>query len=112
MSSKTTLGYEADPTDVEAIVSVILADLDEATSDPLERYSRLSAEQVLHEAVGGCLERERERILARLNAGDGTGRRGGRMSYEDIARHIGRSRSTAQQMVERGRELLGLNPIP
>jgi DNA-directed RNA polymerase specialized sigma24 family protein len=101
-----TLGYEAEPADVEAIVSRILADLDEATADPAERYHRLTAEQALHEAVARRITEKREEILARLNVGDGTGRREGRMSYDRIAQVIGRSRATAQQMVERGRTRL------
>lgn len=99
----STLGYEAEPTDVEAIVSTILSDLDEITDDPTERYHRLTAEQALYEGVVTRLTELREEAVARLNIGDGTGSRAGRLSYEKIAGVIGKSRAAAQQMVERGR---------
>ncbi|MFI7126012.1 hypothetical protein ACIBQ1_09980 [Nonomuraea sp. NPDC050153] len=105
-TTSSTLGYEAEPTDVEAIVSTILADLDEITEDPADRYSRLTAEQALYEGVVKRLTEIREEIVARMNVGDGTGRRNGRMSYQAIADLIGKSRAAAQQMVERGRERL------
>lgn len=102
----STLGYEAEPTDVEAIVSTITADLEEITDDPAILYSRLTSEQALYEGVVKRLTEMREEIVAKMNAGDGTGRRDGRMSYEDIAGLIGKSRAAAQQMVERGRSRL------
>ncbi|WP_084965244.1 sigma-70 family RNA polymerase sigma factor [Thermoactinospora rubra] len=101
----STLGYEAEKTDVDAIVSDVLASLDDIT-DLGERYHRLTAEQALYEAVVRRLAELREETVARLNIGDGTGRRAGRMSYEQIAQVIGKSRAAAQQMVERGRARL------
>ena len=105
-TASSTLGYEAEPTDVEAIVSTILAELKEITDDPSDLYSRLSAEQALYEGVVRRLTEMREEIVARMNVGDGTGRRDGRMSYQEIADLIGKSRAAAQQMVERGRTRL------
>lgn len=102
----STLGYEAETVDVEAIIAPILADLDEITDDPAVQYHRLTAEQALYEGVVKRLTEAREGIVARMNVGDGTGRRDGRMSYEDIAQLIGKSRAAAQQMVERGRTRL------
>jgi hypothetical protein len=102
----STLGYEAEPSDVKAIVSAILAELEEITDDPAILYSRLTSEQALYEGVVKRLTELREEIVAKMNIGDGTGRRDGRMSYEDIAGLIGKSRAAAQQMVERGRPRL------
>lgn len=92
-----TLGYEAEPADVEATVAEIVA-----TPDLLERYARATAAQAYHEAVARRLKEMREETVARLNMGE----QGERLSYERIAALIGRSRAAAQQMVERGRERL------
>jgi hypothetical protein len=102
----STLGYEAEPSDVETIVSTIMAQLKEITDDPADLYSRLTSEQALYEGVVKRLTEAREEVVARMNVGDGTGSRDGRMSYEDIAGLIGKSRAAAQQMVERGRARL------
>jgi hypothetical protein len=99
----STLGYEAEPTDVEAIVSSITDALAEISDDPAVVYSRLTSEQALYEGVVKRLTELREEVVARMNIGDGTGSRDGRMSFQEIADLIGRSRAAAQQMVERGR---------
>ncbi len=93
----STFGYEAEGTDVEATVADIAA-----TPDLMERYARATAEQAYHEAIAARLQEIREETVARLNARDDSGR----LSYEGIARLIGRSRAAAQQMVERGRTRL------
>ncbi|MFI7691806.1 hypothetical protein ACIBQ6_22245 [Nonomuraea sp. NPDC049655] len=102
----STLGYEAEPSDVKAIVSALMAELKEITDDPAELYSRLTSEQALYEGVVKRLTELRETTVARMNVGDGTGSREGRMSYQEIADLIGKSRASAQQMVERGRARL------
>jgi hypothetical protein len=91
-----TLGYEAEPADVDATVADIAA-----TPDLMERYTRATAEQAYHEAVVQRLKEIREETVARLNRGDD----GPRLSYEKIADLLlpGKSRAAAQQMVERGR---------
>lgn len=94
-----TLGYEAEPTDIEATVADIAA-----TPDLMERYARATAEQAYHEAVAERLKQIREETVARLNRGE----QGPRLSYEKIAELLlpGKSRAAAQQMVERGRTRL------
>ncbi|MER7361959.1 hypothetical protein [Nonomuraea wenchangensis] len=97
--NESVLGYEAEPSDVEATVADIAA-----TPDLMERYARATSEQAYHEAVAERLKLIREETLARLNRGDD----GTRLSYEKIAELLlpGKSRATAQQMVERGRARL------
>lgn len=92
MADATTIGYEAEPTDVAAEVEGILSDF----ADPLERYHRATAAQVHHQAVVAALADERACIAAALSAGG--------MSYAAIAEALSLgSRSRAQQLVERGR---------
>lgn len=92
--SSSTLGYEAEPGDVEAAVADIAR-----TPDLMERYARASAEQAHHDAVSAALADERARVCAEWWDG-GTG-----LSYARIGDLIGASRSRAQQLVERGRAL-------
>lgn len=92
MTDKTTLGYEAEPTNVAAEVASILADI----TDPLERYQRATSAQVHHMAVADALAAERAAALKALND-DG-------LSYAKIAdvTLIG-TRGRVQQLVERAR---------
>lgn len=89
----TNPGYEAEPTDVAAIVDAELADF----TDPLERYARASAAEALYRSVANAFADERaSAVLALHEAG---------MSYQRIADAtlIG-TRGRAQQLVERARE--------
>lgn len=90
MADKTTLGYEAEPTDVAAEVDGILADI----TDPLERYQRATAAQVHHVAVADALAAERAAALKALNDSG--------LSYQQIAdvTLIG-TRGRVQQLVEK-----------
>lgn len=95
MSAPDTLGYEPEPTDVAAEIEGVLGDI----TDPMERYHRATAAQAHHDAVSAALADERARICAALwDGGQG-------QSYAQIGEVIGRSRSKAQQLVERGRVL-------
>ncbi|MER7126731.1 hypothetical protein [Micrococcus luteus] len=95
MPDPTTLGYEAEPTDVTAEMDGILADI----TDPLERYHRATAAQAHYDAVSAALAVERARVCADLWDG------GKGLSYDKIGKLIGASRARAQQLVERGRDL-------
>lgn len=92
MNDQTTLGYEAEPTDVAAEVDGILADI----ADPLERYQRATAAQVHHQAVARALADERAQALKEMNDAG--------LSYQQIAdvTLIG-TRGRAQQLVEKAR---------
>lgn len=54
MGTNTIQGYEAEAAEVNLLAQQILADITEGlaeVTDPLERYSRLCADQTLHDAV-------------------------------------------------------------
>lgn len=88
--------YEAEPADVDAIVTAELGDF----TDPLERYHRAGAAEALHSAAAHRFALERARALAAMKAGG--------MSYRQIAdvTLIG-TRGRAQQLVEKARRADG-----
>ncbi|MFI6318754.1 hypothetical protein ACIBG8_14600 [Nonomuraea sp. NPDC050556] len=92
MPDRSTLGYEAEPSDVAAH----LADF----TDLLELYARASAENALLLAAARAATAYKARALALLHR-DG-------YSYEKIATMVGISetRSGVQKLVEQGRTLL------
>lgn len=93
----STLGYEPDPHEVDAIVDDILEDLD----DPMHRYVAATAGQVFHQVVAEKLAAVRAGIAADFNVTDEED--GSRLSYAQIAELLGMSRGRAQQLVEKGR---------
>lgn len=64
----TTLGYEAEPQDVAHLLHTQCGDL-LTEPDPLIRYTRLTAEQALYDALVSAIKRERGRALAELAEG-------------------------------------------
>lgn len=64
----TTLGYEAEPQDVAHLLNTQCGEL-LAEPDPLIRYSRLTSEQALYDALVSAIKRERGRALAELGSG-------------------------------------------
>ena len=92
-TTMTDHAYEAEPTDVDAIVSSELSDF----TDPLERYHRAGAAEALHSAAAHRFALERARTLAEMNDAG--------MSYQQIAdvTLIG-TRGRVQQLVEKARK--------
>lgn len=69
MTDKTTAGIEAEPEEVEALLHN-LCGFHLAERDPVARYTVLTREQVLYDALVAAIKRERGRALAELvNAG-------------------------------------------
>jgi hypothetical protein len=58
-----TIGYEAEPADVQALLHNVCGDL-LAEPDWLVRYSRLTSEQSLYDALVSAIKRERGKALA------------------------------------------------
>jgi hypothetical protein len=69
MTDKTTGGYEADPTHVDALLRNHCG-YHLAEPDPLERYHELTQAQVLYDALVAAIRRERGRALAELARGN------------------------------------------
>jgi hypothetical protein len=65
MTDKTTAGYTADPEEVEALLHN-LCGFHLAERDPVARYTVLTQEQVLYDALVSAIRRERGRALAEL----------------------------------------------
>lgn len=63
-----TAGYEAGPSDVQALLGNLCGDL-LAEPDPLVRYTRLTAEQALFEALVSAIVRLRGEALGELREG-------------------------------------------
>lgn len=61
----STVGYEPEPTDVEALLANLCGDI-LAEPDLLVRYTMLSKEQVLYDALVSRLKAERGKVLAEL----------------------------------------------
>lgn len=61
--SDTTIGYEAESTDVQALLHNVCGDLLQET-DWLIRYGALTAQQVLVDALVSAIKAERGRALA------------------------------------------------
>lgn len=89
-------GYEADPSDVQALLAALLDDIQDEP-DPAIRYVMLTKELVLHQALVSRLADERARAVAAMHKPGG-------MSYQQIANalQLG-TRGRAQQLVKRGR---------
>jgi hypothetical protein len=67
MADPTTAGFEAEPTQVEALLQIHCGyHLSEA--DPLRRYLELTQAQVLYEALAKSIRRERGKALAAMIA--------------------------------------------
>ncbi len=67
MIDKTTLGFIAEPEEVEAVLNS-LCGYHLAERDPVFRYTVLTREQVLYAALVATIKRERGRALAELSA--------------------------------------------
>lgn len=91
-----TVGYEAEPSDVATEVTNWLGDI----TDPSERYARATSAQAHHEAVVTAMQRERDKVLAALNAGSDEEEG---LSYEKLTEMTGLTRAGVQKAVERGR---------
>ncbi len=65
---RTTEGHEAEPEEVEAVLHN-LCGYHLAERDPLFRYTVLTREQVLYDALVAAIKRERGRALAELASG-------------------------------------------
>jgi hypothetical protein len=65
MTDRTTVGIEAEPEDVEALLHN-LCGFHLAERDPVARYTVLTREQVLYDALVEAIKRERGRALAEL----------------------------------------------
>ncbi len=65
---RTTEGHEAEPEEVEAVLHN-LCGYHLAERDPLFRYTVLTREQVLYDALVAAIKRERGRALAELTSG-------------------------------------------
>jgi hypothetical protein len=65
MTDKTTAGFTADPEEVEALLHN-LCGFHLAERDPVARYTVLTQEQVLYDALVAAIRRERGRALAEL----------------------------------------------
>jgi hypothetical protein len=64
-TDKTTSGVEIDPDEVEALLHN-LCGFHLAERDPVQRYTVLTREQVLYDALASAIRRERGRALAEL----------------------------------------------
>jgi hypothetical protein len=67
MTDKTTMGISAEPEEVEAVLQS-LCGYHLAERDPVFRYTVLTREQVLYDALVSAIKRERGRALAELVA--------------------------------------------
>jgi DNA-directed RNA polymerase specialized sigma24 family protein len=92
-AESTTPGYEAEPTEVEALT----ADLADHADDPSAMFARASAMEALYRAAANRAADYRARACARMSM-DG-------LSYAQIAKLTGLTRSRVQQLVERGRDV-------
>ncbi|HEY7222335.1 MAG TPA: hypothetical protein VH561_01770 [Micromonosporaceae bacterium] len=68
MTDRTTAGVEAEQDEVEALLHN-LCGFHLAERDPVQRYTVLTREQVLYEALAAAIRRERGRALAELVQG-------------------------------------------
>ncbi len=65
MTDRTTFGFTAEPEEVEALLHN-LCGFHLAERDPVSRYTVLTREQVLYDALVAAIKRERGRALAEL----------------------------------------------
>lgn len=86
--------YEAEPADVEALVTDALAAADEET-DPVLRDIILAGQRELYYAASRRLAAERARNAAAMHDSG--------MSYAEIGKALNLTRARAQQLVEAGR---------
>jgi len=94
MTDKTTAGIEAEPDEVEALLHN-LCGFHLAERDPVARYTVLTREQVLYDALVQAIKRERGRALAELV------NRGHRLT--EVAAMTGlRSRQQVQRLIQIG----------
>jgi len=94
MTDKTTAGIEAEPDEVEALLHN-LCGFHLAERDPVARYTVLTREQVLYDALVQAIKRERGRALAELV------NRGHRLT--EVAAMTGlRSRQQVQRLIQFG----------
>ena len=70
-------GYEAEPSDVQALLHNLCGDL-LAEPDPLIRYSRLTSEQALYDALVSAIKRERGKALIEV-------KEAGSLTWEQVA---------------------------
>lgn len=90
----STHGYEAEPSEVDAVWEALVGDR-EPHEDDMPRWVHLESRAALLAAVATRIADERSRIARSWSeAGD---------SYATIAARVGVSRGRAQQFVERGR---------
>ncbi len=94
MTDRTTAGIEAEPDEVEALLHN-LCGFHLAERDPVARYTVLTREQVLYDALAMAIKRERGRALAELVS------RGHRLT--EIATLTGlRTRQQVQRLIRVG----------
>lgn len=89
-------GYEAEPTDVDAVVNALVGERD--MDDDMQWWVHLSSRLALLAETERRIHDERARLAEKWSRVDGD-------SYAVICERVGLHRSRAQQLVERGREL-------
>lgn len=101
MTDTAPIGYEAEPTDVAAILETALGDIPDEP-DPTIRFAQLGALGALYDAVVSGIADERAKAAAELAAQG--------LSFQQVASTLGLgSKARAQQLIERGRPLLPRN---
>lgn len=98
MTDPTTIGYEAEPHDVEGLLHLVCGELlDEP--DLLVRYNALTSQQVLVDALVSRIKAERGRALAEMHAGglnlDQVADAAGLGSYQRVQKLISAGRRQA-----------------
>jgi hypothetical protein len=103
MTDRTTAGIEAEPEEVEALLHN-LCGFHLAERDPVARYTVLTREQVLYDALVEAIKRERGRALAELvNQGH---------RPVDVAKMTGlRTRQQVQRLIQLGTASAGVTAI-
>lgn len=66
----STTGYEAEPQDVAHLLDTLCGDI-LAEADPLVRYTMLTKEQVLYDALVSAIKRERGKAITEMVARPG-----------------------------------------
>jgi hypothetical protein len=89
----STIGYAAEPAEVEQLARNLLGDVLDRRRDPLIRYHELTTQQALLDAVVSWIKRERGVALAEL-------RDQGGLTYSQVAQAAGLgTQQRAQQLI-------------